>query len=200
MSEILNYVPSDFDYTIEPLPVPSAWVGLEKIIRPMLTDFDIKPNKAIEFGVDWGYSLSALAQIFQDVIGVDHFQGDQFTGHAAQYDKVVNWISEWPNVKIYQESFEQFFDNPDNVGKRWDFCHIDIVHTYEATFACGMSAVKRCDCVIFHDTESFPDVKKACVDIAQQMNLDFYNYPHNYGLGILVSKNKSDIYKANKGN
>jgi hypothetical protein len=195
MTEIINYVPSDFDYTIEPLQVPSAWVGLEKLIRPILKDFDIKSDKAIEFGVDWGYSLSALAQVFKEVVGVDHFQGDKYTRHIPQYEKVSNWMAQWPNAEISVQSFQQFFADPDRIGERWNLCHIDIVHTYEATFACGKEAAKRCDCVIFHDTESFADVRRSCIDIAEQLNLDFYNYPHHYGLGILVSKEKSMAYK-----
>ena len=43
MAEIINYVPGHFDHNIVPLDVPSAWVGLEKLIRPILDDFDIKP-------------------------------------------------------------------------------------------------------------------------------------------------------------
>jgi len=195
MAEIINYVPGHFDHNILPLDVPSAWVGLEKLIRPILDDFDIKPDRALEFGVDWGYSLSALAQVFREVVGVDHFQGDVHCGHAPNYDKVAHTMSRWPNVKIYAQSFEQFFNNHDRADERWNLCHIDIVHTYEATFSCGMEAAKRCDCVIFHDTESFADVRRACLDLADKMNLDFYNYPHHYGLGILVSKDKSIFYK-----
>jgi len=198
MQEILNYMPSDFDYTIEPLPVPSAWVGLEKIIRPMLADFDIKPNKAIEFGVDWGYSMSALAQVFQEVIGVDHFQGDDSTGHVPDHAKVTRWMSQWPNAKIIVEPFEQFFANSSNIGEKWDFCHIDLSNSYEEVFACGNEAIKRCDCVIFHDTEAFADVKRACLDLADQADMNLYNYPHNYGLGILVSKSKTQFFQNKK--
>jgi hypothetical protein len=40
--------------------------------------------------------------------------------------------------------------------------------------------------VIFHDTISFPAVKKACEDLAEKHNMEFYNYPLYNGLGILI--------------
>ena len=69
---------------------------------------------------------------------------------------------------------------------QYDFAHVDIVHNYEETFECGLWAVKHSKCCIFHDTESFPEVKKAVYDIAKAANKTAYNYPHHYGLGIIV--------------
>jgi hypothetical protein len=196
MSKIIDYKPSWLDNSIVTLPRGSAWAGLEKVIRPIMKDFQVKTGKAIEFGVEWGYSLGTLAQIFKSVKGVDHFRGDQFCTDVADYDKTCSYISQWSHVEIFKESYEEFFANHDLVKEKWDMAHIDIVHTYDATFECGKKTINRCGCVIFHDTESFPDVKRACLDLSEQMNMDFYNYPHCHGLGIIVSKKKSKHYQS----
>ena len=65
---------------------------------------------------------------------------------------------------------------------------IDIVHTYNETFECGEWSINHSDIVVFHDTISFPDIKRVCEDLARLYNLEFYNYPHSHGLGILVRK------------
>lgn len=159
-NQIIKYEPSFIDESINPLPVPSAWVGLEKIIRSIVKDFNIDSRTAVEFGVDFGYSLSVFSQIFKKTVGIDHFEGDHDTGHSIDYKKVLSDMSKWPNCKIIKSSYQDFFNKNKKIKYKWDLCHIDIRHTYEDTFACGKSALQRCDCVIFHDTESFQEVKK----------------------------------------
>jgi hypothetical protein len=67
-----------------------------------------------------------------------------------------------------------------------DLIHTDIIHTYQHTFACGVLALQHTRCAIFHDTESFPEVKEALLDLAEISGYSFYNYPYCQGLGILV--------------
>src|SRR5665648_1063471 len=61
--------------------VPSAWVGLELIIEDILDRFEIERGDCIEFGVEWGYSTAVFANYFKNVIGIDTFEGDEFTGN-----------------------------------------------------------------------------------------------------------------------
>jgi hypothetical protein len=68
----------------------------------------------------------------------------------------------------------------------YDFIHVDIVHTFADTFACGLWSANHAKCVAFHDTESFPAVKRAVADIARQTGKTFYNFVESNGLGILI--------------
>jgi hypothetical protein len=63
---------------------------------------------------------------------------------------------------------------------------VDIVHTYEHTYRCGLWSAQHSKCTLFHDTESFFDVKMAVVDIARATGKRFYNFRQCYGLGIVV--------------
>jgi hypothetical protein len=69
---------------------------------------------------------------------------------------------------------------------QYDLIHVDIVHTFEDTLACGRWAADHAPVVLFHDTESFSEVKRAVAAIAEDTGKTFYNYPHCYGLGIVA--------------
>jgi hypothetical protein len=66
--------------------------------------------------------------------------------------------------------------------------HVDIVHTFEDTYKVGKWAVQHAPVVIFHDTESFLDVKMAVAAVAEEADRAFYNYTPCHGLGILVKE------------
>jgi hypothetical protein len=68
----------------------------------------------------------------------------------------------------------------------YDLIHVDIIHTYADTFTCGLWSAMHSSCVLFHDTESFPAVKRAVIDIARKSGKTFYNFKESYGLGILI--------------
>ena len=70
--------------------------------------------------------------------------------------------------------------------EQYDFAHVDIIHTYEDTYECGLWAVEHSKCCIFHDTESFSEVRKAVRDIAKHTGKTVLNYPYSHGLGIIV--------------
>ena len=40
--------------------------------------------------------------------------------------------------------------------------------------------------VLFHDTESFPAVKRAVIDISRESRKTFYKVTESFGLGILI--------------
>ena len=84
---------------------------------------------------------------------------------------------------MYQDFIKQ------NLFDRYDLIHIDMIHNFDVTYDAGKWAVQHSDCVIFHDTVSFPnEVARACEQLAEEYNLYFYNYPKSNGLGILVKK------------
>jgi hypothetical protein len=164
--------------------VKSAWVGLPQVMEAVVKEFQIPTDRALEFGVEWGYSTSALANIFDHVVGVDTFLGDQHTGGKANHFKETQKnLHLWPNISLIESDYQTFCAEH---KESYDLIHIDIVHTYEDTYACGAWAVQHAKCVIFHDTESFPDVKRAVQDLATNYGLDFWNYVPCAGLGILT--------------
>jgi hypothetical protein len=68
----------------------------------------------------------------------------------------------------------------------YNLIHVDIVHTYVDTFARGLWSAAHSQCVLFHDTESFPAVKRAVIDISRESRKTFYNFTESFGLGILI--------------
>ena len=50
------------------LNIGSAWIGIESILFSLIKEFDVRTHVAVEFGVDEGYSLSALANYFGEVL------------------------------------------------------------------------------------------------------------------------------------
>lgn len=181
----INYLPEKF-YT-PPRLIQSkskAWVGLEKIILDIIEFSDIKTDSALEFGVEFGYSTSALANYFRSVTGVDIFTGDHHAGHHGDIlETTRNSLSEFKNITLVRADYKDFIK--ENFSY-FDLIHVDIIHTYEDTFNCGLWSAQHSKCTIFHDTESFPEVKKAVAAIARITKKKFYNYRKCNGLGILV--------------
>jgi len=184
--EIYKYEPYYLDTRNLPLPsVPTSWNGLEKILPDLIERSGIKTDLALEFGVWHGYSTAALANNFARVIGVDTFIGDVIPGTEAQamLTTTRETLKPWPNIELVQARFQDYLRY---CTVRPDLIHIDIVHTYEDTYACGVLALSICDMVIFHDTESFPEVKRALCDLTRLHNFSFRNYYPCHGLGILT--------------
>jgi Methyltransferase domain len=185
------------------IDVESAWKGLEKIIKPLMDDFEIRGNKALEFGVDFGYSTAVLANFFKEVTGVDTFEGDLHTNqrrssfvqardnpgdiHSGQkpnaFDQAKNNLAGFGNVRLVKANYKDFIKADQG---NYDLIHVDIVHTYDETLECGLWSVQHAKAVIFHDTESFPAVKRAVETIAVKTAKKFYNFPYYFGLGIIV--------------
>ncbi len=61
----------------------SAWGDIPTILKDIITRFNLKTDKALEFGVEYGYSTTAIANYFDEVIGVDTFVGDDHTGNQG---------------------------------------------------------------------------------------------------------------------
>lgn len=188
---IINYEPKFRDFP-KLLEVVSAWGDIPTILKSIIIDFKINPILALEFGVEFGYSTSALSNYFNTVIGVDTFLGDIHTHHKGDhFESTLDNISKsgYENIFLVKNTYQEFIKTN---NAKYDLIHIDIVHTYEDTFACGEWSINHSNVVIFHDTECFTDVRQACTDLSIKYDLDFYNYPNSYGLGILVKKSLTD--------
>jgi predicted O-methyltransferase YrrM len=166
---------------------PSAWGNIPTVLSDIIKRFDIKTDSAIEFGVEFGYSTSALANLFNNVIGIDTFIGDDHAGFKGDiFNLTASYLESYSNIKLVKSTYQEFTKTH---KERYDLAHVDIIHTYEDTYACGEWCINHANVVIFHDTLSFPDVMKACKDLALKYDLQFYNYEESYGLGILINKN-----------
>ncbi|MBB5441237.1 hypothetical protein HDC92_004944 [Pedobacter sp. AK017] len=178
-------------YEVEQLELPpsllqydSYWRGLESIIHDLITRFDIPVEHCLEFGTEYGYSAVAFSNYFRKVTGVDTFDGDDHTGkHANNYEEMVQRLARWKNIKLVKSDYRDFIENN---HQHYDLIHVDIIHTFSETYNCGLWAAEHSKCAIFHDTESYPEVKKACYQIACATNKLFYNYDKFFGLGIIV--------------
>ena len=170
------------------LKTPSGWKGLERVIRPIIKKYNLKTESALEFGVDTGYSLHILSQIFKDVTGVDKFESDVHINHE-QGETFFNEIKQKfnnTNTKLVKADFREYIKSDSNY---YDLIHVDIVHLYKETFECAEWSIKHADVVLIHDTTSFPDMNRVCRDIATKYNLEYNNSIQRYnGLGILAKK------------
>lgn len=167
--------------------VGSAWGNIPTIIKDIIEKFNLNQKSALEFGVEYGYSTSALANYFESVIGVDTFEGDNHSGHKDNHIEITQRnLLDFNNIKLIKSDYREYIKSNED---RHDLIHIDIVHNYFETFECGDWSVRHADCVIFHDTLSFPEVFRAVSDLSIKYNLEFFNYQESHGLGILVNKN-----------
>ena len=181
---VLPYVPEHRQLPPRVLDVFSAWKGIESILGDLITRFSIGTSRCLEFGVERGYSTSALACFFDSVTGVDTFLGDKHTGERSDlYESTKDRLSGFDNVHLVRSNYQDW--TAKNNGF-YDLTHVDIIHTYIDTYKCGLWSAKHSQCVVFHDTESFPAVKQAVTDIARETQKVFYNFKECYGLGILV--------------
>lgn len=181
----INYVPRKLSMPPKLIQSKSqAWVGLEKIILDVIEFSGIKQHSALEFGVEFGYSTAVFANYFDKVTGVDIFTGDPHAGyHGNIMQETSHNLRDFSNIQLIQADYKEYIKQDD---KRYDLIHVDIIHTYEDTFACGLWAAQHSDCTVFHDTQSFPDVKRAVADVARKTGKKFYNYRPCHGLGIII--------------
>jgi len=181
---IIPFVPNHLQLPPRVLQVDSAWKGIENILSDLIERFHIRTNCCLEFGVEYGYSTVALSSFFDSVIGVDTFAGDKHTVNKKDvYDETVSRLSAFENVRLIRSDYRDWIKQDNN---SYDLIHVDIVHTYSDTFVCGLWSAAHSQCVIFHDTESFPAVKRAVSEISRLTGKRFHNFKQSNGLGILV--------------
>ena len=161
----------------------SAWVGIESILSDLLRQFNVPCDSCLEFGVEFGYSTVALSNYFSKVVGVDLFTGDANTVHQGDhFESTKKSLEGFANIELIRENYKSWITRD---IKTYDLIHVDIVHTYKDTYRCGLWSALHSKCTIFHDTESFPEVRRAVEDIARETGKRFFNYPKCHGLGNL---------------
>lgn len=181
----------------------SSWTGLESILADLLDHFHVGRELALEFGSEHGYSLVALSNFFDRVVGVDPF-GQQTATDPIEpmQNRCARNIQQATNISLivapWQEYTKEFrrveqmavgIDEAYKFAMKIDLIHVDGEHGYYDTFGCGDWACAHAPVVLFHDTVSFPDtVMPACKDLAAKHDRVFYNYDQHHGLGILVDK------------
>jgi hypothetical protein len=181
---ILPYVPKTRQLPPRVLPLDSAWKGIESILSDLITQFNIGTKSCLEFGVEHGYSTAAFSCFFDTVTGVDTFLGDKHTRNRSDlYASTRNSLSGFDNINLVRSNYQDWTAKDNGF---YDLIHVDIIHTYIDTFNCGLWSAMHSQCVLFHDTESFPAVKQAVIDISRESGKKFYNFTESFGLGILV--------------
>ena len=195
---MLNYIKKNFFPALKPyqpkaltkpenmLEIISAWKGLELIVEDIIIRFELERDRCIEFGVEFGYSAVVFSNFFDNVVGIDTFEGDEHTVNKEEhYHETKERLSSYKNIELVKSDYKDWIVKDKS---RYNLAHVDIVHNYKETFECGLWAAQHSDCTIFHDTESYPEVRRAVVDIAKATGQLAYNYPLHHGLGILVDK------------
>jgi hypothetical protein len=183
---VLHYTPRRRELPSRVLSVPSAWKGMESVLGDVIETFKINKGRCLEFGVEYGYSTAALSCFFEAVIGVDTFLGDKHTLDSRDiFAETSARLANFKNIQLVRSDYRQWTERDHDF---YDLIHVDIVHTYIDTFTCGLWSAQHARCVLFHDTQSFPSVKRAVIDVARRTEKLFYNLEESSGLGILVSE------------
>jgi hypothetical protein len=89
----------------------------------------------------------------------------------------------YANIQLIRNDYRDFIKQDHGT---FGPIHVDIIHTFADTFACGLWSANHSQCTIFHDTESFPQVRQAVVEIARATGEKFYNFKESFGLSILI--------------
>ena len=142
----IPYEPKRFYCPVRLIDVPTAWQGIAIILADILERFGVKRETCLEFGIQHGDSTAALSNFFQRVIAVDHFAGDKYLGACdpvQQESMTRSNLSAFLNIEIVTKTYQDFIASED---KQYDFCHIDIEHSFEQTYDCGLWARSALPC------------------------------------------------------
>jgi hypothetical protein len=181
---VIPYIPAHRQPPQRSLQVVSAWEGIQNILADLIERFHIDTARCLEFGVEFGFSTVALSSYFASVTGVDTFHGDSHTTNKDDiYSETKQRLAPYANIQLVRSDYRDFIQQDHG---NFGLVHVDIIHTFADTFACGLWSAQHSQCAIFHDTESFPAVKQAVAEIARATGKTFYNFRESNGLGILV--------------
>jgi len=140
---VLAYLPQRRQLPDRILPVATAWKGIESVLGDLIEKFDIGTRSCLEFGVEHGYSTAALSCFFDAVTGVDIFVGDKHTRDPRDlFASTSDRLASFKNIRLVRSDYREWAATDQNV---YDLIHIDIVHTYVDTFACGNLECAACE-------------------------------------------------------
>jgi hypothetical protein len=181
---VVPYHPQRRQPPTRTLPVVSAWEGIQDILADLIERFQVDTSRCLEFGVEYGFSTVALSSFFDSVLGVDTFQGDRHTINSDDiFEETSARLAPYSNITLVRSDYRDFIQQDHGT---FGLIHVDIIHTFADTYACGLWSARRSKCTLFHDTESFPQVKQAVREIARETGKRFYNFEENWGLGIVA--------------
>lgn len=182
--------------------IPSAWGDGNITGHVLFVDWLIKemqPKVTVDLGVDYGYSLLALAHSNPGkVYGIDGFEGDEWTGVRNTYSYVDDNVKQLglTNVLLIKGLF-------DEVYQTWntpiDILHIDGFHSYEAVkndYEKWSNFVVDSGVIMFHDTNSH-DTRFGVKQFFNELDMPKFEFMEFQGLGI-VSKNATLIEKIKR--
>jgi hypothetical protein len=167
---------------LELYSLQTAWAGHEEFAKWLV--HQIQPETIVDLGVDYGFSLYALAlPRIGKVYGIDSFEYDAHTGsHPDNYNVVMKFKEKhsFDNVHIIKGWFQE-------IVKTWttpiQILHIDGLHTYDAItddWKHWTPFVPDNGVIIMHDVISFPEITQFYNEI--QLPKAFFR--HSAGLGI----------------
>ena len=173
--------------------INSAWKGHENFAFWLVET--VNPTTTVELGVDYGFSLFAMAMPERGhVYGIDLFgdyQKDTY-GDLTTRPHVEKFIQDhnFTNITLIQDDFA-------SASQKWtqpiDILHIDGTHTYQAIsedWANWYGHVQDDGIIIMHDVIAFPELTKFYNEITWQKAY----FMHSAGLGI-ATKN-TDLLTA----
>jgi predicted O-methyltransferase YrrM len=168
----------------------SAWKGHADFAKWLVNR--IQPTTTVDLGVDYGFSLFALAEPeIGTVYGIDTFTSGAHGNHPDNYD-VVMGIKERYNFSNVEVIKGLFSDVVVNWTKPIDILHIDGDHQYESIvedWNNWFPFLTENGVVIMHDTNSdWVGIKK----FYDEITIPKCNFLQSYGLGV-ASRNKELI-------
>ena len=149
-------------HTGVPWHCASAWRELQAPYSDVVRHIDV--GVVVEVGVHYGYSLFTFAADYPNasVFGIDDFSYDD-SDKAREH--LETHLSTFPNVKVIEATSHdarELWRNPRNYLDI-DLLHIDGDHTYEGVkndFELWESVVRPGGVILFHDIDSFDEVRK----------------------------------------
>jgi hypothetical protein len=150
----------------------TAWRGLENRFQELLEPIG-RIRTIVEIGVEFGFSVFCLAAAAPQatVVGIDPYQSLDTSEHARLMqlgrqgtigsNEAEAWVRqhlpEFGNILLIRARGEEIARC---MSGQVDVVHIDAVHTYADVakeFEAWEPLVRPGGCILFHDTESFPD-------------------------------------------
>ena len=185
---MIEYIPEKIETPARVLSdVPSGWKGLETVIGDVVARFCKEHQVALEIGVETGFSIVALSNYFDRVLGVDHFMGDEHAGLTPdgvdRYAETLARLKPYPNISLFKmDAFEFIAQHK----AQYDLIHIDAKHDFYSTYVLSYWACQHSPVVIGHDITYFADVRPAMERAAKDFGRTAYSISPFNGLGILV--------------
>jgi FMN phosphatase YigB (HAD superfamily) len=160
----------------------------------------LQPRRIVELGSHWGCSFFAFSQAVMEgeldteCHAVDTWEGDPDAGFYGpevfeSFSEIVRtWFSS-VDIHIHQMTFDEAL--PQFADESVDLLHIDGYHSYEAVrhdFETWLPKLAPNGIVLFHDVNPSSGYGSATFwSHLREMHPGF-DFPHNFGLGVLLPK------------